>query len=117
MALHNLEQAAHHCARAGIGSVPNLDAVADFIRSEIAGNFRFDEEVKDDPASWISRAAAGLLMLCAPLYQCSIHSNGCDSSQAFNVQLSRGHTCAVDVLLWTVCCMTHLYGEVSCGCL
>ncbi|BDA49994.1 Ion channel DMI1 [Coccomyxa sp. Obi] len=61
-ALHNLEQAAGHCARAG-GELANLDAVADFIRSEIAGNFRFDAEVKDDPASWISRAAAGLLLL------------------------------------------------------
>ncbi|KAK9903321.1 hypothetical protein WJX75_002746 [Coccomyxa subellipsoidea] len=61
-ALHNLEQAAGHCARAGGGGLTNLDAVADFIRSEIAGNFRFDEEVKDDPASWASRAAAGLLL-------------------------------------------------------
>ena len=62
-ALHNLEQAAGHCARAGGGGLTNLDAVADFIRSEIAGNFRFDGEVKDDPASWVSRAAAGLLLL------------------------------------------------------
>lgn len=66
-ALHNLEQAAGHCARAGGGGLTNLDAVADFIRSEIAGNFRFDEEVKDDPASWASRAAAGLLLFGANL--------------------------------------------------
>ncbi len=64
-ALHNLEQAAGHCARAG-GELANLDAVADFIRSEIAGNFRFDAEVKDDTASWVSRAAAGLLLLGVP---------------------------------------------------
>ena len=68
VALQNLEQAAGHCARAGGGGLTNLDAVADFIRSEIAGNFRFDEEVKDDPASWASRAAAGLLLLGACIY-------------------------------------------------
>ncbi len=72
-ALHNLEQAAGHCARAG-GELTNLDAVADFIRSEIAGNFRFDAEVKDDPASWVSRAAAGLLLLGVPL--CALDGNG-----------------------------------------
>lgn len=61
-ALHNLQQAAGHCAAAG-GVSPNLDAVADFIRSEIAGKFRFDTEAKEDPASLVSRAVAGLLTL------------------------------------------------------
>jgi hypothetical protein len=70
-ALHNLQQAAGHCAAAG-GISPNLDAVADFIRSEIEGNFRYDPDAKQDQASWVSRSAAGLLTLGDLLFQ-SLH--------------------------------------------
>ncbi|CAL5222099.1 g4408 [Coccomyxa viridis] len=60
-ALSNLQQAAGHCDAAG--GVQNLNAVADFIRSEIDHHFNLHDPDGDSQASWFSRAAAGLLML------------------------------------------------------
>ncbi len=60
-ALSNLQQAAGHCDAAG--GVQNLNAVADFIRSEIDHHFNLHDPDDDSQASWFSRAAAGLLML------------------------------------------------------
>ena len=62
-ALSNLQQAAGHCDAAG--GVQNLNAVADFIRSEIDDHFKLHNPDDDSQASWFSRGAAGLLMIGA----------------------------------------------------
>ena len=59
-ALDNLQSAAGHCENAG--GAQNLNAVADFIRSEISDHFRLHDP-DEGQASWLSRGAAGALML------------------------------------------------------
>jgi hypothetical protein len=52
-----------HCGPAG--GVQNLNAVAEFIRSEIDDHFNLHNPDEESQASWVSRTAAGLLMIGA----------------------------------------------------
>lgn len=64
LALERLQHAAGQCELAGGGS-SSLDGFAEFIKGELSEHFSVDAPGEEEPASWVSRALAGALLLGA----------------------------------------------------